>query len=141
MSTAIALPGFWQSAFVWILVLAVSIGGTFPFLYGDVLPHEHFFLNSVPPADWEQHDHPSLAALLIDLSSAASGAVPSRAHRVISVYDGGSVIVLVMVTLVAMTLLAALVGLLPLSRRLLDTPLAPIPASPGEPPSPPPRSI
>ena len=42
-----------------VLILLVFAGGWCPALYGDLLPHEHIFINGPPPAGWEHHEHPN----------------------------------------------------------------------------------
>jgi hypothetical protein len=106
-----------------ILIVGVLLGGIFPVLYGDLLPHEHLFLGAAPPPNWEQHEHPNPVLLLLGRAGAvANGSTLARlgrtsppvaqTNRVISVYSGVAGIIAFVaaldVTFLAMRLAALL---------------------------------
>jgi hypothetical protein len=94
-----------------ILVVGVLLGGIFPVLYGDLLPHEHLFFGGAPPVNWEQHEHPNPVLIILGRASAttvgraalAPGttlALVDRPVRIVSVYAGPMGIVASLVALV-----------------------------------------
>jgi hypothetical protein len=135
-----------------MLIVGVLLGGTFPPLYGDLVPHGHLFLGGPPTPGWEQHDHPNPVLVLLGRSTAPSppigpdaASLPSteqslhQSTRVLSVYDGlaGSV-----VSLIALAMILPFLGLFrpPVTwTRMRSADDRQTPAVPRGPSPPPPR--
>lgn len=134
-----------------ILTAAVLLGGVFPPLYGEVLPHEHLFVGGPPPVNWQSHEHPNPLITLLRASAHPSAtvngtnaeALPTNAlaqGQVVSLYSGS---LLLVVTIFALDLALPLADALPpppLVRQIEFVPAAARSAPIQAPPLPPPRA-
>ena len=134
-----------------VILFAVLLGGVFPALYEDALPHEHIFVGGPPPADWENHPHPNPLLILFAPKAPSelttdganqfgkTGPNHVKATRVVSLYSGSVLLVLSVVALdVVVPAASALPAPRPLRQIIFASPIMIPQACPG-PPSPPPR--
>jgi len=151
---------FLRHALVFLLATMVLSGGMFPAMYAGLMPHTHLFIGGPPPPDWEDHEHPNpldalfgppvaatspLAHLSADQILNGHGfglSVPNGlgTGRVVSIYQGSSILVL---SLLALTvLLPSWSGMHWLSYLgSAESVMAPLPSSiDSQPDFPPPRT-
>ena len=111
-----------RRAIVMLLATMVLSGGMFPAMYAGTMPHTHLFIGGPPPPDWQDHQHPNpldalfgppvataspaarLAAAQVSAENILDSALPTGlgTGRVVSIYQGSSILVL---SVLALTML------------------------------------